>query len=161
MYNYCTYLTLRCQTLGHTKFLSHLKFNFMKIKNDRNNWNSTTFWKKLALGCIHGDFFTYLRARRAVKKIFRQPIDSFERRGNSLREVSRDIHIWNLNRLTHMYVLAYLNFIRVYLCSPHVRNLAKQLTLSQPGGQIISTTVLRAPPEFQTLRQACFWCWNS
>ena len=32
--------------------------------------------------------------------------------------------------------------------------LAKQLTLSQPGGQIIPTTVLRAPPEFQTLRRA-------
>ena len=32
--------------------------------------------------------------------------------------------------------------------------LAKQLTLSQPGGQIIPTKVLRAPPEFQTLRRA-------
>jgi hypothetical protein len=34
--------------------------------------------------------------------------------------------------------------------------LAKQLTLSQPGGQIIPTTVLQAPPpNFQTLRRAC------
>ena len=33
--------------------------------------------------------------------------------------------------------------------------LAKQLTLSQPGGQIIPTTVLQAPPpNFQTLRRA-------
>ena len=32
--------------------------------------------------------------------------------------------------------------------------LAKQLTLSQAGGQIIPTTVLRAPPDFQTLRRA-------
>ena len=32
--------------------------------------------------------------------------------------------------------------------------LVKQLTLSQPGGQIIPTTVLWAPPEFQTLRRA-------
>ena len=33
--------------------------------------------------------------------------------------------------------------------------LAKQLTLFQPGGQNIPATVLRAPPEFQTLRRAC------
>ena len=33
--------------------------------------------------------------------------------------------------------------------------LAGQLTLSQPGGQIISTIVLQAPPDFQTLRRAC------
>jgi hypothetical protein len=31
--------------------------------------------------------------------------------------------------------------------------LAEQLTLSQPGGQIIPTTVLQAPPDFQTLRR--------
>ena len=31
--------------------------------------------------------------------------------------------------------------------------LAKQLTLSQPGGQIMPTTVLQAPPDFQTLRR--------
>ena len=28
-----------------------------------------------------------------------------------------------------------------------------QVTLSQPGGQIMPTTVLRAPPDFQTLRR--------
>ena len=28
---------------------------------------------------------------------------------------------------------------------------AEQLTLSQPGGQIMPTMVLRAPPDFQTL----------
>ena len=33
--------------------------------------------------------------------------------------------------------------------------LAEQLILSQPGGQIIPTTVLRAPPRFQTFRRAC------
>ena len=33
--------------------------------------------------------------------------------------------------------------------------LAKQLTLSQPGGQIIPTKVLEAPPNFQTMRRAC------
>ena len=33
--------------------------------------------------------------------------------------------------------------------------LTDQLTLSQPGGQIIPTTVLPAPPDFQTLR----WAW--
>ena len=32
--------------------------------------------------------------------------------------------------------------------------LAKQLTLSQPGGQIMATTVIQAPPDFQTLRRA-------
>ena len=32
---------------------------------------------------------------------------------------------------------------------------AKQLNLSQPGGQIMPTTVLRAPPDFQTLRRPC------
>ena len=34
--------------------------------------------------------------------------------------------------------------------------LAKQLTLSQPGEQIVPTTVLQAPsPDFQTLRRPC------
>ena len=33
--------------------------------------------------------------------------------------------------------------------------LAKQLTLSQPGGQIMPTTVIQAPPDFQTLRRPC------
>ena len=33
--------------------------------------------------------------------------------------------------------------------------LAEQLTLSQPGGQIMPTTVLWALPDFQTLRRAC------
>ena len=33
--------------------------------------------------------------------------------------------------------------------------LAKQLTLYQPVGQIMSTTVLQAPPDFQTLRRPC------
>ena len=33
--------------------------------------------------------------------------------------------------------------------------LAKQLTLSQPGGQIMPTTVVQAPPDFQTLRRPC------
>ena len=33
---------------------------------------------------------------------------------------------------------------------------AKQLTLSEPEGQIMPTTVLRAPPpDFQTLRRLC------
>ena len=32
--------------------------------------------------------------------------------------------------------------------------LVDQLTLSQPGGQIIPTTILLAPPDFQTLRRA-------
>ena len=32
---------------------------------------------------------------------------------------------------------------------------AKQLTLSQPGEQIMPTTVLLAPPNFQTLRRPC------
>ena len=40
------------------------------------------------------------------------------------------------------------------LLPPHF--LSDQLTLSQPGGQIIPTIVLRAPPEFQTLRRACY-----
>ena len=36
------------------------------------------------------------------------------------------------------------------------QSLAKQLTLSQPGGQIMPTTVLQAPPpDFQTLRRPC------
>ena len=34
--------------------------------------------------------------------------------------------------------------------------MAKQFTLSQPGGQIIPNTVLPAPPDFQTLRRAWF-----
>ena len=33
--------------------------------------------------------------------------------------------------------------------------LAKQLTLSQPGGQNMPTSVLLAPTDFQTLRRAC------
>ena len=34
--------------------------------------------------------------------------------------------------------------------------LAKQLTLSQPGGQIMPTPVLQAPPDFHTLRRAWY-----
>ena len=37
--------------------------------------------------------------------------------------------------------------------------LAKQLTLSQPVGQIMPTTVLRAPPDFQTLRRHLHITW--
>ena len=33
--------------------------------------------------------------------------------------------------------------------------LAEQLTLSQPGGQIMPTTVIQAPPNFRTLRRPC------
>jgi hypothetical protein len=33
--------------------------------------------------------------------------------------------------------------------------LAEQLTLSQPGGQIMPTAVLQAPSNFQTLRRPC------
>ena len=33
--------------------------------------------------------------------------------------------------------------------------LDKQLTLSQPGGQIIPSTVLPAPPDSKALRRAC------
>ena len=33
--------------------------------------------------------------------------------------------------------------------------LAKQLTLSQPGGQIMPNTILQAPPDFQILRRPC------
>ena len=33
--------------------------------------------------------------------------------------------------------------------------LAEQLTLYQPGGQIMPTTVLQAPSNFQTLRRPC------
>ena len=32
---------------------------------------------------------------------------------------------------------------------------AEQLTLYQPGGQIMPTTVLQAPSIFQTLRRPC------
>ena len=40
--------------------------------------------------------------------------------------------------------------------------LAKQLTLSQPGGLIMPTTVLRAPsPDSQTLRRPCHVLVNS
>ena len=35
--------------------------------------------------------------------------------------------------------------------------LAKQFTLSQPGGQIMPNTVLRALPDFQTLRRPCIY----
>ena len=35
--------------------------------------------------------------------------------------------------------------------------LAEQLTLSQPGGQIMPTTVLQALPDFQTLRRPCLY----
>ena len=38
--------------------------------------------------------------------------------------------------------------------------LAEQLTLSQPGGQIMPTTVLQAPPDFQTLRRPCICIWK-
>ena len=37
--------------------------------------------------------------------------------------------------------------------------LAKQLTLSQPGGQIMPTTEIQAPPDFQTLRRPWNMCW--
>ena len=38
---------------------------------------------------------------------------------------------------------------------------AKQLTLSQPGGQIMPATVLQAPPNFQTLRRPCCVFYNT
>ena len=38
---------------------------------------------------------------------------------------------------------------------PPPQCLAEQLTLSQPGGQIMPTTVLQAPSNFQTLRRPC------
>jgi hypothetical protein len=41
---------------------------------------------------------------------------------------------------------------------PPPQFLAEQLTLSQPGGQIMPTTVLQAPPtDFQTLRRPCIF----
>ena len=39
--------------------------------------------------------------------------------------------------------------------SPPPQFLAKQLTLFQPEGQIMHTTVIQAPPEFQTLQRPC------
>ena len=41
--------------------------------------------------------------------------------------------------------------------------LAKQLTLTQPGGQIMSTTILQAPlpPDFLTLRRPCISTWTT
>ena len=38
------------------------------------------------------------------------------------------------------------------------RVLADQLTLSQPGGHIIPTSLLRALPDIQTLRRHCVVC---
>ena len=38
---------------------------------------------------------------------------------------------------------------------PPLQFLANQLTLSQPGGHIMSTALLHAPPDFQTLRRPC------
>ena len=43
----------------------------------------------------------------------------------------------------------------IVACQARRKFLAKQLTLSQPGRQIIPTTVLPAPPDFLTLRRAC------
>ena len=39
--------------------------------------------------------------------------------------------------------------------APPPQFLAKQLTLFQPEGQIMHTTVIQAPPEFQTLQRPC------
>ena len=44
---------------------------------------------------------------------------------------------------------------------PPPQFLTDQLTLSQPGGLIMPTTVLPAPPNFQTLRRACTCIINS
>ena len=48
------------------------------------------------------------------------------------------------------------SFVQMHLSYPQTYQgqfLAKQLTLSQPGGDIMPTTVLRATPNFQTLQQ--------
>ena len=37
----------------------------------------------------------------------------------------------------------------------HPQILADQLTLSQPGRQIMPTSLLLAPPDFQTFRRPC------
>jgi hypothetical protein len=39
---------------------------------------------------------------------------------------------------------------------PPSQILADQLTLSQPGGHIMLTTLLRATPDFQTLRRSSY-----
>jgi hypothetical protein len=59
----------------------------------------------------------------------------------------------NLDLVTHIRPVASVGAGGAL--APHF--LAKQLTLSQPGGQIIPTTVIQAPPDFQTLRRACIW----
>ena len=74
------------------------------------------------------------------------------------------------NRSQNLYwiILSYLIFI-YFLCNQQTRAIASggaggtlssqffadQLTLSQPDGHIITTTLLRAPLSFQTLRQPC------
>ena len=42
-----------------------------------------------------------------------------------------------------------------YQVPPPLSFLEENLTLSQPGGQIMPTTVLSALPDFQTLRRPC------
>ena len=65
----------------------------------------------------------------------------------------RGIDTERTNHYTHCRAVASGGAGGALAPSPHF--FAKQLTLSQPGGQIIRTTVLRAPLEFQTLRRAC------
>jgi hypothetical protein len=70
------------------------------------------------------------------------------------------------NQNSNGYLTFEILFLNMYLlCRPvasggaggHVppQFLAEQLTLSQPGGQIMPTTVLSALPDFQTLRRPC------
>ena len=53
-----------------------------------------------------------------------------------------------------IYYLSNIGSNITYVKSNKLKFLAKQLTLFQPGGQIIPTTILRAPPDFQTLQRA-------
>ena len=58
-----------------------------------------------------------------------------------------------LDNIWHLYVVIYIRLLNhnLWIYQDCRKFLAKQLTISQPGGQILPTTVLRSPKDFQTL----------
>ena len=64
---------------------------------------------------------------------------------------------WNDNKTFGWHLVFSIKFLVTCLYNSGLSSLilADQLTLSQPGGQIMCTALLLAPPDFQTFLRPC------